>query len=82
MKKLLTFAAIAGCAALSACGGGTTEDTVSTDNGMMMDNLGTTDMNAMDTNMDINMDMNGDMNASGNAMDNGMDAGNASENTL
>ena len=82
MKKLLTFAAIAGCAALSACGGGTTEDAVSTDNDMMMDNLGTTDMNAMDTNMDINMDMNGDMNASGNAMDNGMDAGNASENTL
>lgn len=68
MKKLVTFAAVAGCVALSACGGGTTEDTVNADNMMMTDNLGTTDMNA---GMDMNMDMNAtDMNAVGNTTDN------------
>jgi hypothetical protein len=78
MNKVITLAAIVGCAALSACGGGASEDTVNTDNSMMIDNLGTTDMN-----MDANMDMNAtDMNATDSMPTNSADSMNTSGDAL
>lgn len=82
MNKLFTVAAVVSCAALSACGG-SNDDTVNADNSMMMDNLGTTDMNAgMDMNVDANMDANMDMNAANDMSMNATDNMTNSENTL
>jgi len=82
MNKFFTLAAVVSCATLSACGG-STDDTVNADNSMMMDNLGTTDMNAgMDMNVDANMDANMDMNAANDMSMNSTDGMTNSENTL
>ena len=63
MKISTTLAAVIGCAGLAACSGGTDEDVANVDNGIMIDNLGTTDMN-MGTDLNIGTDMNtSDMNA-------------------
>lgn len=64
MKISTTLAALVGCAALAACSG-SNDQTTNADNGMMMDNLGTTDMN-MGTDMNVgttDMNMGTDMNA-------------------
>ena len=60
MKVRIALAAMAGCMALAACGGGNNEaNTLNADDNLMTDmNAGmtdlntTTDMNATDTNMD------------------------------
>ena len=69
MKVRIAFAAMAGCMALAACGGGTTEEnTLNADDANLMTdmNAGMTDLNTttdMNTTMDMNADMNTDVNA-------------------
>jgi hypothetical protein len=65
MKVRIAFAAMAGCMALAACGGGTTEEnTLNADDANLMTdmNAGMTDLNTT-TDMNTTMDMNADMNA-------------------
>ena len=56
MKISTTLAAMVGSAALAACGGATNEDAANVDNGLMIENLGTSDMN-MSTDMNMGTDV-------------------------